>query len=62
MVQKEITFNDGTRIFYEEKNGKVDRYIEYAYSPKEVEEIKNNPQNKSAFDRKGIVVGTGAWV
>ena len=52
MIQQEITFNDGTRIFYEEDNGIVQRYIEYAYSPKEIDQIKNNPQIKSAFDRK----------
>ena len=39
MVQKEIKFKDGTRIFYEETNGRMQRYIEYALSPKEKEEI-----------------------
>lgn len=51
MVKEEITFNDGTRIFYEEENGRVQRFIEYTYSPKEMEQLKNNPQIKSALDR-----------
>lgn len=52
MVEQEIKFNDGTRIFYEVVNGMVQRFIEYSYSPKEMEQIKNNPQIKSAFDSK----------
>lgn len=35
MVQKELTFPDGTRIFYEEANGIMQRFIEYATSPRE---------------------------
>ena len=52
MVQQEIKFSDGTRIFYEEENGKVQRFIEYSYTPEEKEKIEKNPQLKSAFDRK----------
>ena len=52
MVQKEIIFNDGTRIFYEETNGRVHRYIEYSYSPQEKEKIKKNPLLKTIFDKK----------
>lgn len=40
MVQKEITFKDGTRIFYEKTNGRVQRFIEYALSPMEKEKIR----------------------
>lgn len=50
MVQKEITFNDGTRIFYEELNGRVQRFIEYALSPMEKEKIKEEPLLKFHFD------------
>jgi hypothetical protein len=53
MVQKEITFNDGTRIFYEEKNGRVYRYIEYNLSPFEKEQIKKNP-TLEAFFKKSV--------
>ena len=35
MVQIELTFLDGTRIFYEEANGIMQRFIEYATSPRE---------------------------
>ena len=52
MVQKEFTFKDKTRIFYEEENGSMQRFIEYSYSPKEMEQIKNNPQIKSVLDRR----------
>ena len=52
MVKKEFKFNDGTRIFYEEENGSMQRFIEYSYSPKEMEQIKNNPQIKSVLDRR----------
>lgn len=46
MVQKEITFNDGTRIFYEKTNGRVQRFIEYALSPMEKEAIMKHPSLK----------------
>ena len=52
MVEKELTFNDGTRIFYEIVNGRVQRFIEYSYSPFELEKIRENPILKSAFDDK----------
>lgn len=39
MVQKEITFNDGTRIFYEVSNGNVQRFIEFPLSQAEKENI-----------------------
>jgi len=52
MVQKEITFNDGTRIFYEESNGRVQRFIEYALSPIEKEKIKEHPSLKPLFESK----------
>ena len=52
MVEKELKFKDGTRIFYEQENGKVQRYIEYAYTPQELEKIKEKPILKSVFDAK----------
>lgn len=52
MVEQEIKFNDGTRIFYEVVNGKVQRFIEYSYSPREMELIKKNTQIKSVLDSK----------
>ena len=61
MVQKEITFNDGTRIFYEETNGRVHRYIEYGYSPQEKEIIKKNPLLKSIFDKKARKYNAGKY-
>ena len=50
MVQEEITFNDGTRIFYEEENGSMQRFIEYGYSPFQKNQIEKYPQLKSRFD------------
>lgn len=43
MVEVEIKFKDGTRIFYEEENGVKNRWIEYSYTPEEKEKIKKNP-------------------
>lgn len=50
MIQKEITFKDGTRIFYEETNGRVQRYIEYALSPMEKEKIRKEIILESLFE------------
>lgn len=50
MVQKEITFRDGTRIFYEETNGRVQRFIEYALSPREMEQIRQEIILESLFE------------
>ena len=52
MVEKELTFKDGTRIFYEEENGRMQRFIEYSYSPIELRKIKEKPILKSFFDSK----------
>ena len=52
MVEKELTFKDGTRIFYEEENGRMQRFIEYSYSPIELRKIKEKPILKSFFDEK----------
>jgi len=52
MVQKEITFSDGTRIFYEETDGKVQRFIEYALTPREKEIIKKRPSSKTIVESK----------
>ena len=50
MIQKEIKFKDGTRIFYEETNGRVQRFIEYALSPMEKEQIRKEIILKSVFE------------
>ena len=52
MVKIERHFSDGTRIYYEDNNGQDSRIIEYPYTPKENEIIKNNPMYKQALDRK----------
>lgn len=55
MVKQDVNFSDGTRIFYEEKNGYTRRLIEYAYSPQEKEllqKIKDEPLLKEAFDKR----------
>jgi len=52
MVEKELTFKDGTRIFYEEVRGRKQRFIEYSLSPHELEKIKEKPILKSLFDEK----------
>lgn len=45
MVQIELTFSDGTRIFYEEANGIKKRFIEYATSPREKRRKYNAGKN-----------------
>lgn len=52
MVKEEIKFKDGTRIFYEEENGRVHRFIEYSYTPQERILISKEPQLKSIIDKK----------
>ena len=52
MVQKEINFSDGTRIFYEDVNGNPQRFIQYSYTPEEREKIEKNPIIKDAIDSK----------
>lgn len=54
MVKQDVIFSDGTRIFYEEVNGILHRFIEYAYSPQEkqlLQEIKDNPYLKEQIDK-----------
>ena len=52
MYKKEIKFSDGTRIFYEEENGFTHRFIEYAYSPQEIQKMKEKPFLKEQFDKQ----------
>lgn len=52
MVQKEIKFSDGTRIFYEDVKGNPQRFIQYSYTPEEREKIEKNPIIKDAIDSK----------
>lgn len=55
MVQKEFTFSDGTRIFYEELNGRFQRFIEYSYTQVEKEMMKKSPtmeKTLSSYIRK----------
>ena len=49
MIRKDLLFSDGTRIFYEEKNGRVQRYIEYSFTPQEKEKIKKDPTFKTIY-------------
>ena len=51
MVKEEIKFNDGTRIFYEEERGRMQRFIEYSYTPQELEKI--NPSLVSDIEFQG---------
>ena len=44
MVRKEYTFSDGTRIFYEEIDGFLQRVIEYSYTQEEKQRIEKYPQ------------------
>lgn len=52
MVQKEIKFSDGTRIFYEVENGIPQRFIEYSYTQQEKEQMKKHPLIKKALEDK----------
>lgn len=51
MVEKKLTFTDGTRIFYEEEMGKMQRFIEFPFSPQENKIIKEKPISKSFFEK-----------
>ena len=61
MVQKEITFSDGTRIFYEKVNGWTQRFIEYSISPLEKEEIKQKPFLKSIIESQNKKNNAGKY-
>lgn len=50
MVEKELTFKDGTCIFYEDVRGRKQRFIEYSLSPQEIEKIKEKTILKSFYD------------
>ena len=52
MVQISLNFSDGTRIFYEETNGGLQRFIKYSYTPKELEQIRKRPEIRKAIDLK----------
>lgn len=52
MVKKEINFSDGTRIFYEEENGTLHRFIEYAYSPQEKQQLRDKPFLKDLLEKQ----------
>ena len=52
MVKKELTFSDGTHIFYEEKNGRIQRFIEYSYTSDEEKMINVRPVLKQFFDSR----------
>ena len=43
MIKQEIVFMDGSHIFYREVNGITRRFIEYAYSPYQREQLKKDP-------------------
>lgn len=61
MVQKEITFKDGTRIFYEKKDGSVQRFIEYALSPMQKKIIKEKPILKSYYESEDRKCNAGKY-
>ena len=61
MIQKEIKFKDGTRIFYEETNGRVQRFIEYALSPMEREEIRKEIILESLFEPNARKYNAGKY-
>lgn len=61
MVKQEVNFKDGTRIFYEESNGTVQRFIEYSYSPQEIEEMKNKPYIKSIIESRNRKHNAGKY-
>lgn len=52
MVQKDVFFKDGTRIFYEETDGTPQRYIEYAFTPQEIRDMKEKPFLKSYIENR----------
>ncbi len=49
MIRKEYTFSDGTRIFYEEIDGVVQRFIEYSFTQEDKDKIKKFPQSRSSI-------------
>ncbi len=61
MVKKEIKFSDGTRIFYEEENGILHRFIEYAYSPYEKIQLKKEPYLKELLDKQKRKYNAGKY-
>lgn len=61
MVKEEIKFNDGTRIFYEEERGRMQRFIEYSYTPQELEKIREKPILKSFYDTQVRKYNTGKY-
>lgn len=61
MVQHKLYFSDGTRIFYECKNGRIQRFIEYAYTPQELEKIKKMPILKHNIDSKQRKFNAGKY-
>lgn len=61
MVQKEFIFPDGTRIIYEDKSGKIQRFIKYPYTHQELEKIKENPILKYIYDKKVRTYNAGKY-
>lgn len=61
MVKKELTFKDGTRIFYEEEQGRTQRFIEFPYNPQELKMIKEKPILKPFFDSKVRKINAGKY-
>ena len=52
MVKQDVKFSDGTRIFYEERDGWTQRYIEFAYSPQEKQQLKEKPFLKEHIEKQ----------
>lgn len=61
MVEKEITFNDGTHIFYKVVDGKVQRFIEYGYSPFEKGQIEKDSRLEEQFKKKNRIFSCGKY-
>jgi hypothetical protein len=52
MVKQEVKFSDGTRIFYEDDNGVTQRYIEYGYSPQDIQQLNDKPFLKETIEKQ----------
>lgn len=61
MVLQDVSFSDGTRIFYEEENGSYSRYIEFGSNSQKMERIKKNPKLKDFIDTKTKKVNAGKF-
>lgn len=61
MVEKELTFKDGTRIFYEEVRGRKQRFIEYAFTKDELEKMRQSPILRDFFEKQNRKYNAGKY-